>query len=527
MKVLLMTSHTYLVAGSYDAPPIGLYRIKQYLSENDIACDIYDARIATVESIIESIKNGEYNIIGISCTHLHMAEDLSLIHKLKEAAKNKSCLFIAGGHEATYNYEQWLLCGLDIIFLGYAESNLVKVVKYFNEGYSFCMSKLKNVDGVAYSYKGQIHFNQSTPLAQSDFELLSYELMLRTDIPYTSYWESISRDINGLNVCSSTFIPEIVRLYTTSHCPNRCGYCSSHSFLSFSQKKEKTRVLMLSANRIYQLILHYINEYGAKGVLFSDDELFISKKRIVDLSDKIIEAKRKGIVDENFMLNCQARVPDFLINKDGLRQVEVTLLEKISKAGFHVVGMGIETFCARLLGCNSMNKKGFNEEETLDVLDAMLEHGIVPNIFLILFIPEATKTEIIHNMKLGMKLVKKGCQIVVNPLMYALPGAPIYGDPEYPMRTKKIVTPITKEVVEVAEYFIPRDKDIKRYAEKIWVAVEEEIVMFKKSRDWCFSTLPKTVVGILTFIATAKLLGEKGLAGEWYDYILEMLENQK
>ena len=53
-----------------------------------------------------------------------------------------------------------------------------------------------------------------------------------------------------------------------------------------------------------------------------------------------------------------------------------------------------------------------------------------------------------------------------------------------------------------------------------------EIDQFKKDKNWQFSMMPKTIVGILTFIAAAKLLSEYDLAAEWYDLATEMLAGQ-
>ena len=72
--------------------------------------------------VIESLKKGEYDIIGISVAQdrvlgvQKMIADLELIFKMRKAAEvnGKIPMFVSGGQAAQLNYKQWL----DLSFLG-------------------------------------------------------------------------------------------------------------------------------------------------------------------------------------------------------------------------------------------------------------------------------------------------------------------------------------------------------------------------------------------------------------------------
>ena len=66
----------------------------------------------------------------------------------------------------------------------------------------------------------------------------------------------------------------------------------------------------------------------------------------------------------------------------------------MEKASFLSIGLGVETFSDRLLKCPSINKKGLTSADSLKVIDAMLSTKIVPQINIIIGIPESTPDEL-------------------------------------------------------------------------------------------------------------------------------------
>ena len=522
-RVLLLPSHQHFNA--YNAPSLGLYRLQKYLEETGIPAEVHDPLVTSWDRVLEGVKRGDYGIIGISGSHDHMAEDLTLMGELREMVGNRQTLFIAGGQEATYNYKQWLAGGIDVVFLGYAEKSLARAAEVIFEDFDQGRSWLKEMDGVALYDGPDLVVNPAPAMTQEEFEHLTYSQVLKIDIPYRQHWDHIRKDLDGFSVCASTFVPEMARLYTTSHCPNRCGYCSSHSFLSASQSSPAP-IRMLTAEQVFDMIRVFIRKYGARGVLFNDDEFLINRKRIDRLTDMVMEAKKGGDIDPGFMLHCQARVTDLLKKGSGQKEVDLEFIAKLREAGFHTLGMGIETFSDRLLKSPSMNKPGYSEDDVIQVLEALLQAGIVPNVFLILFIPEAVEEEVVHTMEMGVRCLEMGGQIVVNPLLYSQPGAPVYGRPDYPMKVDEYRSPATGRKIDIARYFIPQNPRMAKAAAGVWAAVEDEIERFKQTGLWPFGTLPKPVVGLLTFMAAARVIEREDLTSKWEVFLRDLVKNK-
>ncbi len=124
MKVLLVTSRSN--EGFNIAPPLGLYRLKHYLNENAVDCDILDLDLESEEQYLKKIAADEYDIIGVSVSHWKMKFDLELTWKIQGLLLNKikPPLLIAGGQEATLNYSPWMDVGFDVIVTGFGEKVL-------------------------------------------------------------------------------------------------------------------------------------------------------------------------------------------------------------------------------------------------------------------------------------------------------------------------------------------------------------------------------------------------------------------
>lgn len=519
MRVLLMTSYAGL--GFNNSPPIGLYRLQYALNRVGIPCDVIDLTIKSIDEYLLKVREGAYRVIGMSVSHTHMADDIEVLSRFREAGCSQKLLIIAGGQEATYNYELWLDAGIDVIFTGYAEKALAKAMIAIQDDFDIDFTKFQHIDGVILRYQGQIILNPVTPLTIDDFIYLTYEQVLNLDVPYETYWNIARRESNGLSFSNSVFVAETVRMYTSSHCPNHCGFCSSHRFLKFSQGY-RAPIFMLDAQKVYDLVVHHVQRYGAKGFLFSDDEFLVDKDRVIAFCDRIINAKELGTIPLETAFNCQARVVDFLVTRSGVRTVNNELIGKLKECGFHSVGLGVESFSKRLLEAPSMNKRGYTEFDAFQVVDCMLQHELVPQVNIIIFIPETTREEIRYTMQRGMDIIKRGCTIAATPLLLTIPGAPVYGDNRYPWKSETMISPMTGKPVEIPEYFIPHDPEIARAAEKYPEVYTREVRTFEESKIWGSKKINKTFLGILTFVVVARLLEMNIEAEEWLGQLREL-----
>ena len=530
-KVLLVTLKA--APGFNIAPSIGIHQLQHYLEQRNIGCEVLDREFEAEEPYVEKARNGAYDVIGLSVSHLHMTVDLTLLWRFRMAVEEGGgkCVFVAGGQEATMNAKQWLELGVDLIFKGFAEKTLFAFCdrigrNALTRGEPVDLAGLTDgIPGIAYlDGAGELVSVAAPPLTREVFRELCFEQVLTNTVPYQKYWDRVRADSADTTLGAADFFVENVRVYTTSHCPRKCGFCNSQSFLPWSQDNSMP-ITQLTAEEVVELVVMYVDRYGARSFLFSDDDFPVGNRaglaRITDICTRVIELKESGRIPAEIRFSCQARIADFLL-RAGHKQKVVNrdLLALMARAGFMSFGLGVETWSDRILKVPSIYKLGIELSDCRDVIEVMLELGLVPQINLILGIPEYTVDELAVTMEAAIDLILKGCDIAMTKLMWAWPGAPLYEGGEYPMTFKKWENPWTGQEAMISDYFIPREPEIARIIDRFDSAAAEELKVAVNRQDWNGKIVHKRVVNFTGFIAISKLIGRPDIS-ERYERLLD------
>lgn len=572
------------------SPPIGLFRLKNYLERRNIDCDVLDLGLTdgNFEDSFEKISNGDYDVIGLSVDSEKMSRYFSMMLDIRSRTKNfeKPSMLVCGGQGATYDYKAWMREGrLDAVLLGFAEKNFYDLCISFSKNREKHVSiYAKDIDGVAFptntNYTDFIK-NPSKPLTEEEFKQLNYHEIKDLHIPYKDYWDYTYKEgaahlnLNSNNkkeedlgmevnphcdspVDTQKFFIETVRLYTSSHCPWKCGFCNSHSFLRMANatmeqeekipKKPKNGgqvpmnalatcgsqphpVYRISPEQIYDIIVRHADKYNPRVFLFNDDAFWdgseIGFKHIMDLCDLIINGKRKGRIRQDAIFNCCAKVGDFVLKKP-TRRLHDQLILKLKEAGFYAFSIGIETFSERLLSVQSINKKGnVSEKDQHMVIEGLLKYGFSPATNIILFIPESTIEDLHHVMKTVTEYMLRGTQIAMTPLLRPLRGSGICELIEKgltPIKAKyaEWVNPKTKEVFKYPLYCIPQDKQLAEFIEQYNIREYEDMERVSRGEQerivkrsgWDSKVVPRTITALAVFITLSRFLKKD----DWIEY---------
>ncbi len=532
MNILLISIKS-IWDGGYPAAHLGFYRIASYLKDNGHQCDVVDLEIDDFKPVKIDIANGKYGIIGFSVSNYEMEADLQLLWECKEIVKgiSRQCLMVAGGQQATFNAEVWLKAGIDIAILGFGERPMCDLCNSFEVNMGKSIKDIaSNVNGVAYFVEKELTWKPSEPLTQEEFDFLNYERMLVADIPYQKYWDYNRSKLKSGNFNKVKFKFKNIRLYTTSHCLGGCGFCSSQHFLGKSQGKT-SKICMLSADKIYSLILNLNERFGAESYFFGSDNFITANKagrnRVKDLCRKILVAKDRGLLPQDTVFHCMARVDSFVDKERSNFNVDVELLDLMRQTGFENISVGAETFSDRLLKVPSVNKRGINEKMSRIVFDAMLEYNLTPQVLLILAIPESTVDELFYTIDVAMEYIKKGIQLGVTNLMYGERGTPVFEDLNLPISYRECKNPYTGEIVKINYHVIPNDPLIRRLDERFEVMTHEEVVRLAPQTPWSHEFAPKFFVAIASFIAVARILERPDLIGKYENELFTIVEENK
>ena len=516
MRVLLISIKSDL-EGGYPAAHLGFYRIGTYLRDNGIDVDVADLEIDDLAVFLERLRRGHYDAIGFSVSNYEMEKDLDLLWACKEASKQspKRCLMIAGGQQAVLNRDQWLEeCGIDLSILGYGERPMLEVCQRYKDHPDAEIPELcEGILGTAYiDNDGKLIAQPQPSLTQEEFEFLNHERMLEADIPYERYWEHNEKRIKSLDFNQVNFRIRNIRMYTTSHCPLRCAFCSSQYFNPAAQETKAQKIVMLSSEQIHELILHLYRKHKANSFFFGSDNFIITnygRTRAKEFCQLVIQSKKLGELPEDVVFHCMARVDSFMLARGENRVFDHEMIHLMKQAGFVNVSTGVETFSDRLLRAPSINKLNISSEDNITAIETLLAAGLTPQILLILGIPETTEEDLMFTMKVAADFILKGAQVGTTSVLFADPGAPVTTDKRYSYNHREWKNPYTGQIIKINDKILPFDPKIKGIIHKIDDASEIEMARMREGTPWEEGILPKFFVGLAQFVAISKLLNNE------------------
>jgi len=372
-----------LLIGPYDphcgeytflAPPLGVWRLAGVLQSAGVAAAVFDpncCRETPQRALERELSSGEWDVIGVSTTGMTLQFDLELAYIARRVVPR--ALIVAGGMEATFRPGLMFELGpFDLVILGEGERPLLELAARLRAGQSLegmVGAVQRGADGTLISIP-QRALNRDE-LRDAIYNT-PYEKM-----PYTAYWQRLEAAYRVGSLPSKAareaHLAEIrsVRLITLNYCPMNCSFCSATNFLHEAQGGV-AGVARLDVAECLTMIERIITAHPrARTIIFQDDIFtFTSDKRILPLCEAIVEAKKHG------------RIPAQLqfISTNRIDAMTEERLKAMRRAGFRVLGFGIESFSRRVL--TEFNKAQIYRHIE-PMLSAALATGVTPFLDLI------------------------------------------------------------------------------------------------------------------------------------------------
>jgi hypothetical protein len=209
-----------------------------------------------------------------------------------------------------------------------------------------------------------------------------------------------------------------VRLITLNYCPMACSFCSSTNFLHEAQGSVAKIARLAAADCVEMLEKIVAAQPEVRTVIFQDDIfVFTNDKRLTELCEAIVLAK------------AQARLPRELqfISTNRIDAMTPERLASMKRAGFRVVGFGVESFSQRVL--HEFNKSQIYPH-IQPMLRAALDVGLRPFLDLIMCSPRSGVADIAETVRKAYCWVMAGCEIGLYPYVVPFSGAQMASDPK-------------------------------------------------------------------------------------------------
>jgi len=422
------SSPSVLLIGPYDpncgeytflAPPLGVWRLAGVLESAGVETRVFDpncCREAPQRALERELFSGAWDVIGVSTTGMTLRFDLELAHIVRRVAPK--ALIVAGGMEATFRPELMFELGpFDLVVLGEGERPLLELVDRLRT-----RQPLNGIAGtVERTREGKMLSIPQRALSRDELRDAIYSTPYEK-MPYEDYWQRLESAyrIGALpsKAAREAHLAEIrsVRLITLNYCPMGCTFCSATNFLHEAQGGVAA-VARLEADECLTMIERIVAAHPrARTIIFQDDIFtFTRDRRILPLCEGIVAAKSSGRIPEHLQF----------ISTNRIDAMSTERLTAMRRAGFRVLGFGIESFAPKVLG--EFNKAQIHRH-IQPMLSAALATGVTPFLDLILSSPHAALEDVALTLREAYRWLREGCEIGMYPYVIPFSGAALARD---------------------------------------------------------------------------------------------------
>jgi hypothetical protein len=234
----------------------------------------------------------------------------------------------------------------------------------------------------------------------------------------------------------------------------------------------------------------------ARTIIFQDDIFtFTSDKRILPLCEAILEAKKQG------------RIPAQLqfISTNRIDAMSDERLAAMRRAGFRVLGFGIESFSQRVL-------TEFNKAQIYRHIEPMLTSalatGVTPFLDIILSSPHASLDDVVQTLRGAYRWLRQGCEIGMYPYVIPFSGAAFARDPSLLPHTRYLRRQIAGTAIawDQAAKILPIDPVVRDVILRMELSFETMLATFEKQA----AHMPSRVRSLLWILSAMPILAEFG-----------------
>ena len=501
-------SPSVLLIGPYDphcgeytflAPPLGVWRLAGVLGAAGIEAKVFDpncCREAPQRALERELLSGDWDIVGVSTTGMTLRYDLELAHIVRRMLPRS--IIVAGGMEATFRPDLMFELGpFDLAVLGEGEHPLLELVSRVR-----ARQPLGGITGTAERNKdGNIITMPQHALTREELRDAIYSTPY-DKMPYSAYWERLESAyrIGALpsKAAREAHLAEIrsVRLITLNYCPMGCTFCSATNFLHEAQGSVAS-IARLEADECLHMIERIVACHPrARTIIFQDDIFsFTRDRRILPLCEGIIAAKHSG------------RIPAQLqfISTNRIDAMTPERLSAMRRAGFRVLGFGIESFSQRVLG--EFNKAQIHRHIE-PMLTAALATGVTPFLDLILSSPHAQLEDVAETLKQAYRWLREGCEIGMYPYVIPFSGAAFARDPSLAPYTHHVRRQVAGTGISWQQpaKILPMDPVVTDVILRMERSFEEMLAPLEKE----VAHLPSRVRSLLWILCSLPVMAERG-----------------
>ena len=369
-------------------PPLGILYISAYLKKNGFDCDVFDSTFSSRTELEQKLISDSPKIVAIYTNLVTKVNVIKLI-KFIQSQKNLShTKIVLGGPDVTYNTENYLKAGADIVVIGEGEQTMLELAEHIlrNE------HQLSDVNGIAYLESGK---EVKTPPRLKMKELSELPWPDRKAIDLTKY----------IDVWKTHHGQSTVSVSTQRGCPYTCKWCSTAVYGQSYRRRPAGDVVAE---------LKWIKEtYNPDNIWFVDDVFTVSHKWLDEFCEQMVEA--------NLGLKFECITRAERLNDD--------VLGKLKQAGCFRIWIGAESGSQKII--DAMDRR-VDVNLVRSMIRKTKEYGIESGTFIMVGYPGEDESDINETIT---HLEESDPDHFTITLSYPIKGTDLYNEVEQKITT--------------------------------------------------------------------------------------------
>jgi len=261
------------------------------------------------DSLIEkAMKDFNPNLVGISCMFTAFKNDAFRVAEIVKKINRETLVVMGGAHVSANPTEVANQPYVDAAIYGEGEVTIVEIAngKQFQEikGMAFKSGRSKRGKVIVTEPRELIKNLDDIPFpARHLLDMEKYFSLPKTSYPFSMRYP-------------------IIEIVSSRGCPGKCVFCAVHTIWGRCWRAR-------SAKNVVDEVEFCINKYGVKEINFTDDNISLSKGRLVDICKEII---RRG-------LDIRWQTP----NGIAIWTLDKEVLVWMKKSGYYRAKFGLES----------------------------------------------------------------------------------------------------------------------------------------------------------------------------------------
>jgi radical SAM superfamily enzyme YgiQ (UPF0313 family) len=386
--------------------PIWAGLIATYARQKGLSVEIVDAEAdeLTPDQVAQQVRDLHATLVAVvvyghqpSASTQNMTGASAIVTAIKQLQPDTRVLML-GGHvaalpERTLNEEACDFVARD--------EGLHAVVQLVEALRTSSGSDLSRVAGLVYRDNGRLAANPAAPLVtdlEGEMPSLAWDLL-----PMSKY------RAHNWHCFGHLQRQPYAAIYTTLGCPYHCSFCCIQAPFKGGEKviglKESVNSYRFwSPTHVVDEIDKLVRTYGVRNIKFADEMFVLNQRHVLGICDLLIER------DYGLNIWAYARIDT----------VKAGMLEKLKRAGFTWLALGIEAADERVL--TDVDKR-YRLEDTYDTVRRVKSAGINVIGNYIFGLPEDTAETMQATLDLALDL---NCEFANFYSAMAYPGSPLY-----------------------------------------------------------------------------------------------------